>query len=61
MFANVFRFVVIGLIVAGLLLATLHMLRSSHSLFAGKPENTSDETPLNHKKAVRRACGGEYL
>lgn len=56
MFAKLLRSVVIGLIVAGLLLAALPMLRSSHSLFAEKPENTSDETPLSYNKAVRRAA-----
>ncbi|NIH10967.1 MAG: outer membrane-stress sensor serine endopeptidase DegS [Serratia symbiotica] len=56
MFAKLLRSVVTGLIVAGLLLAALPMLRSSHSLFAEKPENTSDETPLSYNKAVRRAA-----
>ncbi len=56
MFAKLLRSVVIGLIVAGLLLVALPMLRSSHSLFAEKPENTSDETQLSYNKAVRRAA-----
>nr|WP_276318295.1 outer membrane-stress sensor serine endopeptidase DegS [Serratia marcescens] len=56
MFAKLLRSVVIGLIVAGLLLAALPMLRSSNGLFAEKTENTSDETPVSYNKAVRRAA-----
>ncbi|MXU21305.1 outer membrane-stress sensor serine endopeptidase DegS [Serratia marcescens] len=56
MFAKLLRSVVIGLIVAGLLLAALPVLRSSNGLFAEKTENTSDETPVSYNKAVRRAA-----
>ncbi|QUY47490.1 outer membrane-stress sensor serine endopeptidase DegS [Serratia plymuthica] len=56
MFAKLLRSVVIGLIVAGLLLAALPVLRSSNTLFAEKHDNTSDETPVSYNKAVRRAA-----
>ncbi len=52
MFAKLLCSVFIGLIVDSLLLAALPMLRSSHSLFAENPENTSDETLLSYNKAV---------
>lgn len=56
MFAKLLRSVVIGLIVAGLLLAALPVLRSSNTLFAEKHESTRDETPVSYNKAVRRAA-----
>lgn len=56
MFAKLLRSVVIGLIVAGLLLAALPVLRSSNALFAEKHESTRDETPVSYNKAVRRAA-----
>ncbi|AGB84278.1 periplasmic serine pepetdase DegS [Serratia sp. FGI94] len=56
MFAKLLRSAVIGLIVAGLLLAALPVLRYSNQLFAEKVENTADETPAGYNKAVRRAA-----
>ncbi|TQI82407.1 DegS peptidase [Serratia fonticola] len=56
MFAKLLRSIVIGLIVAGLLLVAMPVLRSSNNLFAGKPENTSNETPVSFNTGVRRAA-----
>lgn len=56
MFAKLLRSTVIGLIVAGLLLAALPVLRYSNQLFAEKMESTADETPAGYNKAVRRAA-----
>ncbi|PVZ84898.1 outer membrane-stress sensor serine endopeptidase DegS [Serratia sp. S1B] len=56
MFAKLLRSIVVGLIVAGLLLAVMPMLRSSSNLFTSKSESTSDETPLSFNAGVRRAA-----
>jgi serine protease DegS len=56
MFAKLLRSVVIGVIVAGLLLVTLPVLRSSSHIFASKPGNTNDETPASYNTGVRRAA-----
>lgn len=56
MFAKLLRSIVVGLIVAGLLLAVMPVLRSSSNLFTSKSESTSDEVPLSFNAGVRRAA-----
>ncbi|AHG19756.1 serine endoprotease [Chania multitudinisentens RB-25] len=56
MFAKLFRSIIIGLIVAGLLLAILPVLRSSNNIFASKPDSTRDEIPASYNTGVRRAA-----
>lgn len=56
MFAKLLRSIIVGLIVAGLLLAVMPVLRYSGNLFASKSESTSDETPLSFNSGVRRAA-----
>jgi serine protease DegS len=56
MFAKLLRSIVVGLIVAGLLLAVMPVLRSSSNLFTSKSASTSDETPLSFNAGVRRAA-----
>lgn len=56
MFAKLLRSIVVGLIVAGLLLAVMPVLRSSSNLFTSKSESTSDEIPLSFNAGVRRAA-----
>ena len=62
MFAKLLRSVVIGLIVAGLLLAALPMLRSSNGLFAENREYQRRNTgELQQGGAPRRARRGQHL
>ncbi|WP_447871662.1 outer membrane-stress sensor serine endopeptidase DegS [Serratia fonticola] len=56
MFAKLLRSIVIGLVVAGILLAALPVLRSTNNIFASKSENTSDQTPASYNTGVRRAA-----
>ncbi len=56
MFAKLLRSIVIGLVVAGILLAALPVLRSANNIFASKSENTSDQTPASYNTGVRRAA-----
>ncbi|QKJ85443.1 outer membrane-stress sensor serine endopeptidase DegS [Paramixta manurensis] len=54
MFLKLLRSVVFGLIVAGILLATLPALRTGSKLLSA-PENSADETPFSFNQGVRRA------
>ena len=54
MFLKLLRSVVLGLIVAGLLLAAMPALRIGNSFFSA-PENSADQTPFSFNQGVRRA------
>lgn len=55
MVANLLRSIVVGLVVAGLLLAVLPALRSSGSFLASSIDSNS-ETPVSYNQGVRRAA-----
>ncbi len=56
MFIKLLRSIIIGLVVAGILLAALPVLRSSSNLFAGKTASTDSEAPVSYNLGVRRAA-----
>ncbi|GLR11171.1 outer membrane-stress sensor serine endopeptidase DegS [Mixta theicola] len=54
MFLKLLRSVVLGLIVAGILLAVMPALRIGNSLLSS-PESSADQTPFSFNQGVRRA------